>query len=145
MSYLLRTVAMKYRYYTHNVLDKNRRGVSQDLVIYHIAQQKGLHQKDLATKLNIKPASVSSIVNQMEATLDFGKSNIDWYSKEINEAIYSQPYIKPALIGKIAKRKSRTTLTNYMSELVSNGILTPRKEGKEVYYLNNNLIRILEQ
>lgn len=67
MSYLLRTVAMKYRYYAHNVLDKNRRGVSQDLVIYHIAQQKGLHQKDLATKLNIKPASVSSIVNQMEA------------------------------------------------------------------------------
>jgi len=67
LSYLLRTVAMKYRYYAHNVLDKNRRGVSQDLVIYHIAQQKGLHQKDLATKLNIKPASVSSIVNQMEA------------------------------------------------------------------------------
>lgn len=67
LSYLLRTVAMKYRYYAHNVLDKDRRGVSQDLVIYHLSQQKGLHQKDLVNKLNIKPASVSSIVNQMEA------------------------------------------------------------------------------
>ena len=67
MSYLLRTVAMKYRYYTHNVLDKDRRGVSKDLVIYHLAQQKGLYQKDLVGKLNITPASVSSIVSQMES------------------------------------------------------------------------------
>jgi DNA-binding MarR family transcriptional regulator len=58
---------MKYRYYAHNVLDKDRRGVSQDLVIYHLSQQRGLHQKDLVSKLNIKPASVSSIVNHMEA------------------------------------------------------------------------------
>jgi len=67
LSYLLRTVAMKYRYYTHNVLDKDRRGVSKDLVIYHLAQQKGLYQKDLVGKLNITPASVSNIVSQMES------------------------------------------------------------------------------
>jgi len=47
LSYLLRTVAMK--------------------VIYHLAQQKGLNQKDLVSKLNITPASVSSIVSQMES------------------------------------------------------------------------------
>jgi len=67
LSYLLRTVAMKYRHYAHNVLDKDRRGVSKDLVIYHLAQQKGLYQKDLVGKLNITPASVSSIVSQMES------------------------------------------------------------------------------
>jgi len=67
LSYLLRTVAMKYRHYAHDVLDKDRRGVSQDLVIYHLAQQKGLNQKDLVSKLNITPASVSSIVSQMES------------------------------------------------------------------------------
>jgi DNA-binding MarR family transcriptional regulator len=67
LSYLLRTVAMKYRHYTHDVLGKDRRGVSQDLVIYHLAQQKGLNQKDLVSKLNITPASVSSIVSQMES------------------------------------------------------------------------------
>jgi DNA-binding MarR family transcriptional regulator len=67
LSYLLRSVGMKYRYYAYNVLGKDRWGVSQDLAIYHIAQNKKLDQKDLANKLNITPASVSVIVNQMES------------------------------------------------------------------------------
>lgn len=58
---------MKYRHYAHNVLGKDRWGVSQDLVIYHLAQQKGLNQKDLVEKLNITPASVSSLVNKMDS------------------------------------------------------------------------------
>jgi hypothetical protein len=32
-----------------------------------------------------------------------------------------------------------------MDELVEAKILTPKKEGKEVYYLNDDLIRILER
>jgi len=58
---------MKYRHYAYNVLGKDRQGVTQDLAIYHIAQQKGLNQKDLVSKLNITPASVSNIVSQMES------------------------------------------------------------------------------
>jgi DNA-binding MarR family transcriptional regulator len=58
---------MKYRHYAYNVLGKDRWGVSQDLAIYHIAQNKKLNQKDLANKLNITPASVSVIVHQMES------------------------------------------------------------------------------
>lgn len=49
------------------MLGKDRWGVSQDLAIYHIAQQKELNQKDLVHKLNITPASVSNIVDQMES------------------------------------------------------------------------------
>jgi DNA-binding MarR family transcriptional regulator len=67
LSYLLRSVAMKYRHYAYSVLGKDRWGVSQDLIIYHLAQQKGLNQKDLVEKLNITPASVSNLVNQMES------------------------------------------------------------------------------
>lgn len=67
LSYLLRSVAMKYRHYAHSVLGKDRLGVSQDLIIYYLAQQKGLNQKDLVEKLNITPASVSNLVNQMES------------------------------------------------------------------------------
>jgi DNA-binding MarR family transcriptional regulator len=67
LSYLLRSVGMKYRYYAYNVLGKDRWGVSQDLAIYHIAQIKKLNQKDLADKLNITPASVSVIVHRMES------------------------------------------------------------------------------
>jgi hypothetical protein len=32
-----------------------------------------------------------------------------------------------------------------MDELVKTDILTPKKEGKEIFYLNDDLIRILER
>jgi DNA-binding MarR family transcriptional regulator len=67
LSYLLRKVGIKYRHYAYNVLGKDRWGISQDLAIYHIAQNKKLNQKDLANKLNITPASASVIVHQMES------------------------------------------------------------------------------
>jgi DNA-binding MarR family transcriptional regulator len=57
---------MKYRQYAYNVLGKDRWGVSKDLALYHIVQNKKLSQKDLANKLNVTPASVSVIVHQME-------------------------------------------------------------------------------
>lgn len=42
-------------------------------------------------------------------------------------------------------KSSRTTVTKYMNELVLHRILTPRKDGLEVYYINEDLIRILER
>ena len=67
LSYLLRSISMKYRHYAYNVLGKDRWGVSKDLALYHIAQNKKLSQKDLADKLNVTSASVSVIVHQMES------------------------------------------------------------------------------
>jgi DNA-binding MarR family transcriptional regulator len=66
-SYLLRSISMKYRHYAYNVLGKDRWGVSKDLALYHISQNKKLSQKNLANKLNVTPASVSVIVHQMES------------------------------------------------------------------------------
>ncbi len=87
---------------------------------------------------------INDILSQMDSTLVYGKEKIKWYNKEVNEAIFSQPYIKPQIIGKIVGKTSRTTLTKYMNELVSNRILSPKKDGTEVFYVNNDLIRILE-
>jgi Fic family protein len=87
---------------------------------------------------------IISIINQMEATLSHGKSCIKWYNKEVNEAIFSQPYIKPKLIGELMGITSRTTLTKYFSELVAAHILSPAKDGKEVYYINDDLVQILK-
>jgi len=87
---------------------------------------------------------IDEIIEQMEVTLTTGKTHLKWYNKEINEAIFSQPYIKPRTIGKLLGRTSRTTLVKYMSDLERLQILSPKKDGKEVYYLNNDLIRILE-
>ncbi len=87
---------------------------------------------------------INEILSQMESTLEYAKGKIKWYNKEVNEAIFSQPYIKPSLIGEIIGKTSRTTLTKYMNELVKCKILNPRKDGVEVFYINEDLIRILE-
>ncbi len=86
---------------------------------------------------------INDILDQMDSTLNYGKSKIRWYTKEFNEAIFSLPYIKPKIIGKVLDRSSRTTLTRLMEELVATRILTPKKDGSEVYFLNDDLIRIL--
>ncbi len=87
---------------------------------------------------------IDDIVNQMEATLEYGKAKLKWYNKEVNETLFMQPYIKPGILNQVLNRTSRTTLTKYMTELTDLDILSPKKDGKEVFYLNNDLIRILE-
>jgi len=87
---------------------------------------------------------VISILNQMEATLIHGKSKIKWYNKEINEAIFSQPYIRPKFIGDLLKVTSRTTLTKYFKELEDAKILSVTKDGREIFYINDDLIQILK-
>ncbi len=94
------------------------------------------------TALNTN-SMIEDIVNQMESTLDYGKKNCKWYSKEVNELIFSQPYIKPKLLGNLLEKYSRTTITKYFGELEKLGILRPIREGKEVFYVNDDLTGIL--
>jgi Fic family protein len=58
--------------------------------------------------------------------------------------IISQPYIKQQTLGKVIGKTSRTTLTKYINEMVTAQIIVPKKEGKEIYYINSDLTRILE-
>lgn len=87
---------------------------------------------------------INEILAQMDSTLEYAKGKIKWYNKEVNEAIFTQPYIKPSVIGEIIGKTSRTTLTKYINELVAYNILRPKKDGIEVFYVNDDLIRILE-
>ncbi len=87
---------------------------------------------------------ISSILDQMEATLEHGKTNIKWYNKEVNEILFSQPYIRQSFLGEKLQVSSRTTLTKYFHELEQHGILFQEKDGREVFYVNRDLMRILE-
>ena len=87
---------------------------------------------------------INDIIEQMESTLEFGKSNFKWYTKELNEVIFSQPYIKQKTIGEVLEKSSRTTHLKYINSLIACNILRAQKDGNEVYYLNDDLIRILE-
>jgi hypothetical protein len=87
---------------------------------------------------------IDSILSQMDSTLAYAKTHIKWYNKEVNELIFSQPYIRPKLLGDRLKITSRTTLTKYFGELVDAKVLGVKKEGKDVFYVNEDLVRILE-
>lgn len=86
---------------------------------------------------------VDEISEQMESTMTFARSQLKWYNREVNEIIFSQPYIKPSKLAKVLGRTSRTTMTKYFSELVRLKILSAKQDGKEVFYVNNDLMRIL--
>ncbi len=86
---------------------------------------------------------IESILAQMSATLEHARGSLKWYSKEVNELLFSQPYIRPDLLGKLLGITSRTTLTKHFTELVNAKILSFRKEGKEVFYVNDDLVSIL--
>jgi Fic family protein len=95
------------------------------------------------TSLNTRNL-INDINDQMEETYAHARFKLAWYTKDVNECIFSQPYIKAKTIGEILNKTSRTTITKYMNELVTARILSPKKDGLEVYYLNDDLLRILE-
>lgn len=86
---------------------------------------------------------IDDILNQMESTLNYAKQKLRWYNKEINEAIFSQPYIKAKTIGTLLNKSSRTTITKYVNQLVQYKIVSSKKHGNEVYYINDDLLRII--
>ncbi len=121
--------------YYHNLGIVTQRNSWKSWIIYMLTavEQTSMYTNQL----------IDEIINQMQATLDYAKTELKWYNKEINEVLFSQPYIKAKVIGNILGRTSRTTLTKYMSELTRLKILTAKEDGKEVYYINNDLMRII--
>ncbi len=87
--------------------------------------------------------TIDEILSQMDATYRHAHKKLKWYNMELNQALFSQPYIKAKIVGEILGVKSRTTLTKYMQQLTKLGVLSVREEGREVYYINNELLRIL--
>lgn len=134
--YLSKYIIIHKDDYYYNLGTVTQRGAWKPWVLYML---DAVEKTSLLTN-----QLINSILEQMESTLEHGKSTIKWYNKEVNELIFSQPYIKPKLIGDALQISSRTTLTKYFNELVQAGILTPEKDGREVFYINGDLIRILE-
>ncbi|MCC6412816.1 MAG: Fic family protein [Saprospiraceae bacterium] len=87
---------------------------------------------------------IDDIINQMNATLDYGKKALKWYNREVNEALFTQPYLKSRTLEHVVKKSSRTTINKYLTELTALGILTPKEIGNQLFYINTDLIRILE-
>jgi Fic family protein len=123
--------------YYFNLAAVTQRGAWKDWIIYML---DAVEKTALYTS-----ALINDILNQMAETFTHGKKHIKWYNKELNETLYSQPYIKPKTIGDALGKTSRTTVIKYLDELVKAKILVQKRDGKEIYYLNEDLIRILER
>lgn len=134
--YLSKYIIVNKDEYYYNLGIVSQRGSWKPWVLYMLDAVENTAQ--LTSQL------INSILAQMDSTLAHAKSLIKWYNKEINELIFSQPYIKPKFIGDQLNIKSRTTLTKYFNELVDAKILSPIKDGKELFYVNDDLIQILE-
>jgi Fic family protein len=87
---------------------------------------------------------IDEIMAQMNATYQFVQPKLSWYSLELNQAVFAQPYIRQEIIGRITGVKSRTTLNSYMKKLIQLGVVSQQKDGREVFYINNDLLRILQ-
>jgi Fic family protein len=87
---------------------------------------------------------VDDILNQQSATLEHTRKSLKWYTAELNELLFSQPYIKQHSMAEVLGISSRTTLVKYAGQLVEAGVLSALRDGKEVYYINNDLMRILD-
>lgn len=64
------------------------------------------------------------------------------YSKDLIEVIYSNPYCRIRFLeeARIAKRQ---TASGYLQKLAEMKILEPVKVGREIYYINHELLRVL--
>ncbi len=87
---------------------------------------------------------IDSIIEQQEETLKFAKTKFKWFTSEFNDLLFSQPYIKQKKMSEVLGITSRTSLVKYAEQLTNLGIVSTIYEGKQVYYANNDLMRILE-
>lgn len=64
------------------------------------------------------------------------------YSKDLIEQIFKQPYCKIQFLER-AGMGTRQTCSKYLRELESMGVLTSQKMGREVYFINDALFKLL--
>ena len=63
-------------------------------------------------------------------------------ARDLNDLLFSFPYVKIRTLEErgIAKRQ---TASNYLQQLAKEKILTPIRFGKEIYYVNHGLMRLI--
>jgi Fic family protein len=98
---------------------------------------------EITSKQTLK--KIKAIKNLFEADLEKIKESCPkLYSKDLVEIIFENPYSKiEFLINKL--NINRKTASKYLKELENNNFLTHIQIGKEIIYINNNLMDILKR
>ena len=64
------------------------------------------------------------------------------YSQDLVNSLFKHPYTKITFLQKDLS-VSRVTASRYLKQLAEHNLLEKRKQGREVYYLNNQLVDLL--
>jgi len=87
---------------------------------------------------------ITEIDKLFHRTNDLIKNKLPHIHKETVEKIFEQPYIRPKkLVG--YEIKSLNTAKKYLGQMEAAGIMTSRKIGKEIVYLNIDLFNLLSE
>jgi Fic family protein len=88
---------------------------------------------------------VTRILNLMETTTDRVKAELPKiYSKDLIEAIYRNPYCKIRFLEE-GGLGNRQTVSSYLRKLSTINVLRPLKVGREMYYINDDLLDALSE
>lgn len=86
---------------------------------------------------------VTRILNLMDATTEKVKTELPKiYSKDLVEAIYQNPYCKIRFLEE-GGLGGRQTVSSYLKKLSEINVLRPLKVGREMYYINDDLLGAL--
>jgi len=87
---------------------------------------------------------INEIDHLFQKTLGLISNKLPHIRKETVEKIFEQPYVSPkALIGQ--NIKSLNTAKKYLGQMQVLGIMVPKKLGKEIIYLNIDLLNLLSE
>jgi Fic family protein len=130
-SYIIKNKAVYYTLF-QEIREKN---IWENWILYIL---DGVEETAKQTLEKIK-----SIRNLFEVTLEGAKARCPKiYSKELIELIFENPYSKiDFLVNKL--NINRKTASKYLKELDEQGFLSHTQIGKEILYINHDLMGIL--
>ena len=128
-------IEFKHEYYA--LLNRVRtEGVWEEWIMFIL---KGVEQ---TAQQSIKLIEeIIKLMGETKASMkeDFPK----FYSKDLLEILFKHPYTKISfLIDELGI--TRKTATNYLKELESYGLLESMKIGREIYFINSKLFKLLQ-
>ena len=103
-------------------------------VLQGVAETADITLKKINAILALKEKSIPIIKEALKGS----------YTKELVDLLYSYPYIKSGVLEQngIARRQ---TAAEYLKKIEKTGVLRSMKLGKEMYYINKDLMKLLSE
>lgn len=98
----------------------------------------GLHLQAKTTK-----ETLFAVMNYREAFREKFKETLPGiYDSDLVDLLFSQPIV---MVNKFAEKMKlhRTTASRYLQQMAGAGLLLPKQEGRNQFYINHNLLGIL--